>query len=257
MANILVVDDEESIRKTLKRILEKEGHFVATAESYNDAGERFLENEFDVIVADIVLPDVSGTELLKFFKEAGYDNPIVLITGKPSIESVQEAVRYKAFDYVTKPIEYRNFIEVINKALQEVERTQKDISNRISEYMKIREVTEEVERMRKEMDALRKEISSKEAYIKRLYDTHSFALLVADESGKITDANRMCERLIGKSKDEMIGKNLFDFLSLGDDIYEKVTKERTITVPKDGYEVELYYTEEGGTNFMMAVLIPS
>jgi|GEM_PF-1752376 DNA-binding response OmpR family regulator len=245
MANILVVDDEEGIRKTLKRILEKEGHFVETADSYKEACERFVERDFDLIIMDIVLPDVSGTELLKFLKEAGYENPIVMITGKPSIETVQEAVRYKAFDYITKPIERREFLEVVNKALEEVERKKEEISQRVAEYLRMREVEKEIEEMKREIEKLKEEVEKKEGYIEKLYETHSFGLMISAEDGKIIDMNRIAKERVG----DVVGKNLRDVFGEIVDEFE----EEMVTKWK-GYDVEFHKIKEGDKSMIMVVI---
>jgi PAS domain S-box-containing protein/putative nucleotidyltransferase with HDIG domain len=104
MAKVLIVDDEKSIRATLAEFVREDGHEVRTAESAVEA-LRLAEADLpDVVVTDIILPRMSGVELLGRIHERFPDIQVIVITGEPTVETAAEAVRLGAFDYLAKPI---------------------------------------------------------------------------------------------------------------------------------------------------------
>jgi putative nucleotidyltransferase with HDIG domain len=99
-----VVDDERSIRITLRALLQDQGYEVAVAEDADRARELLADGGWDVVLTDIVLPGVSGVELLKSIRAASATVQVIMMTGEPSMETAAEAVRAGANDYLTKPI---------------------------------------------------------------------------------------------------------------------------------------------------------
>jgi PAS domain S-box-containing protein len=104
MAKVLIVDDEKSIRATLAEFVREDGHEVRTAETAMEALQLIQADPPDVVVTDIVLPRMSGVELLGRIHERFPDVQVVMITGEPTVETAAEAVRRGAFDYLAKPI---------------------------------------------------------------------------------------------------------------------------------------------------------
>ena len=104
MAKVLVVDDEKSIRISLREFLRNDGHEIWVAEDANRAMALFDTEDIDVVVADINMPRVTGVSLLKAIKEKSPHVQIILITGDPTAETECEAMRAGAFDYLAKPI---------------------------------------------------------------------------------------------------------------------------------------------------------
>ena len=117
MANILVIDDEESLRFTFEDFLIKEGHTVFTARNFREALETISGHLLDVIFSDIVLGGKSGIDILRQVKERKLHCPMVMITGYPNIETASEALRLGAFDYITKPVQREDLLRVTNLAL--------------------------------------------------------------------------------------------------------------------------------------------
>jgi len=118
MGHILVIDDEESIRVTFSRFLSGESYSVELAGNFGDALALIEEKKFDVIFADIVLPDGKGTDiLLRVKRQDGY-TPVVMITGNPTLESAAEVVRIGAFDYIPKPVRKDNLLRVTDMAIR-------------------------------------------------------------------------------------------------------------------------------------------
>jgi len=104
MARVLVVDDEKSIRLTLSVFLRGGGHEVENAQDVETAKKLLQENEFDVVVSDIVLPGMSGVGLLHFIRETAPHVQVIMMTGEPTVETAAAAVRAGASDYLTKPV---------------------------------------------------------------------------------------------------------------------------------------------------------
>jgi two-component system, NtrC family, response regulator PilR len=107
-AKILVVDDERSIRELLEIVLKKEGFEVQTARSAEEALERTKTVEFDLIVSDIKMADMSGIELLRHLRTTQFNGQFVLLTAFASAEAAIQALKMGAFDYILKT---ENFIE--------------------------------------------------------------------------------------------------------------------------------------------------
>ncbi len=117
-ARVLIVDDEEGIRFTFKKFLSKEGYDVAVAEDFNEAVGLISESDFDVIFADIILKGKTGLDVLREIKDRKLQCPVVMITGYPNLETASEAIRYGAFDYISKPLQKETLFHAIDVALQ-------------------------------------------------------------------------------------------------------------------------------------------
>ena len=116
MARVLIVDDEKSIRLTLRRFLQGDGHAVEVAEDVEQALAILAEQTMDVVVSDIILPRVTGVELLKRVHERVPDVQVIMMTGEPTVETASEAVRSGAFDYLAKPVERDAVCRVVGQA---------------------------------------------------------------------------------------------------------------------------------------------
>jgi len=118
MAKILVIDDERSIRNTLKDILEFEKHQVTLAENGKQGLEAAQNNVFDLIFSDIKMPEMDGIELLGHLIELGIEVPAVMISGHGNIETAVECIKKGAFDFITKPIDLNRLLITVRNALE-------------------------------------------------------------------------------------------------------------------------------------------
>ncbi len=116
MAKVLVVDDEKSIRITLREFLRNEGHEVHTAEDANKAIIMLDSEDFDVVVTDIILPRVTGVKLMETIRSASPDVQVIMITGEPTVDTASVAVRAGAFDYLPKPITKEMIVKCVANA---------------------------------------------------------------------------------------------------------------------------------------------
>ncbi len=117
---ILVVDDEESIRRLMEKELANMRRVVRTADSARQAFELIHRQQFDIIVLDIRLPDGDGIDLLDKFRQAIPDVEVILITGHGNVDSAVEAMKLGAYDYITKPFTLERLELVVEKAYQRV-----------------------------------------------------------------------------------------------------------------------------------------
>jgi DNA-binding NtrC family response regulator len=118
MAKILVIDDERSIRNTLKDILEFEKHQVTVAENGKTGLEAAQNAIFDLIFSDIKMPEMDGIELLGHLLEKGVEAPIVMISGHGNIETAVECIKKGAFDFIEKPIDLNRLLITVRNALE-------------------------------------------------------------------------------------------------------------------------------------------
>ena len=118
MANILVIDDENSIRRSLKEILEFENHTVDEAEDGEAGYNMALKNNYDVILSDIKMPKLDGLELLQKLNESAVLSSIIMMSGHGSIETAVSALKSGAYDYLAKPIDLNRLLVSVRNALE-------------------------------------------------------------------------------------------------------------------------------------------
>ena len=117
MSNILIVDDEKAIRKTLGEILSYEGYKMDEAGDGEEALKRFREKSYDVVLCDIKMPKMDGIEFLERAREINPDVPIIMISGHGTIETAVEAVKKGAYDYISKPPDLNRLLITIRNAM--------------------------------------------------------------------------------------------------------------------------------------------
>lgn len=116
--NILVIDDDLAMLELMKFQLDDEGFDVLTAENGSKAINLIEESDFDIVLTDLQLPDVSGIDMVKRCKEMSPETEIIMITGFGSMEKAIEATKAGAFYYVEKPVEFEDLKILIEKALE-------------------------------------------------------------------------------------------------------------------------------------------
>lgn len=115
---ILIVEDEDTLRESLTRVFEREGYEVVPVSSAEPAMELFEESSFDLILTDIILPGMTGIELVKRVKEAAPEQPCIVMTAYASLETAVETLRAGAYDYIVKPIIHEEIKQTVRNALK-------------------------------------------------------------------------------------------------------------------------------------------
>jgi len=117
MTKILIIDDEASIRRTLKEILEFEQYQVDVAEDGVKGVEAANKNTYDVIFCDIKMPQMDGIEVLETLKSNGVPTPVIMISGHGNIETAVDALKKGAYDFIEKPLDLNRILVTIKNAL--------------------------------------------------------------------------------------------------------------------------------------------
>lgn len=117
MPKILIIDDEKAIRRTIKEILEFEKYNVDEAEDGQQGLDMALKGHYDVILSDIKMPKLDGTELLNKLMAHGTESSLIMMSGHGNIETAVDAVKKGAFDYLAKPIDLNRLLVTIRNAM--------------------------------------------------------------------------------------------------------------------------------------------
>jgi two-component system, NtrC family, nitrogen regulation response regulator NtrX len=156
MSNILIVDDEKAIRKTLSEILSYEGYKIDEAGDGEEGIRKFREKEYDVILCDIKMPKMDGIEFLEKAKEGNPDIPIIMISGHGTIETAVEAVKKGAYDYISKPPDLNRLLITIRNAMDKtslvaetkvLKRKVSKVQDMIGESTPIHKIRETIEKV--------------------------------------------------------------------------------------------------------------
>lgn len=163
--SILVIDDEESIRLLLARVLTLEGYQVDTAGTFTEALALIAGTNYELAFIDIMLGDENGMDLVRKIRKEAPDVLIVIITGRPDVNSAATAVRLGAFDYITKPIK----LEVLSAVAKHAHKSKL--------------LTDERERHRANMNAI--------------FSSVSEAIIMTDGEGRLVEFNTAAANLCG------------------------------------------------------------
>src|SRR5437868_5118812 len=131
MTRILVIDDEDVIRMLVMEILESAGHTVVGAESAERALVLLEESEFDLVVSDVIMPGLSGLELLELVRARRASLPVVLVTGAGTYDTLNQALTRGAAGLVTKPFAHADLQAAVGHALERSARSREELRERL------------------------------------------------------------------------------------------------------------------------------
>ena len=156
MAEILIIDDEKSIRKTLTEILSFEGYKIDEAPDGEEGLKKFKEKTYDLVLCDIKMPKLDGIEFLQKVGEINADIPIIMISGHGNIETAVEAVKKGAFDFISKPPDLNRLLITIRNAMDKgslvsetkvLKRKVSRVQEMIGESSPIKKIKETIEKV--------------------------------------------------------------------------------------------------------------
>ncbi len=156
MGKILVVDDEKSIRNTLKDILEHENYEVDVAEDGKEALKLLLEKEYNVVLSDIKMPKMDGMELLEAIQEKGIESSVIMLSAHGNIEIAVDATKKGAYDFLEKPPDLNRLLLTVRNAMDrtdlvtETKVLKKKIGKKsqiVGESPEIKDVLEQIEKV--------------------------------------------------------------------------------------------------------------
>ena len=135
---ILIVDDDEAIRTTMKVILEDEGYSVDSAPSGKEAIKKTLEQTYNLALLDIRLPDMEGVELLGKMKDNIPRMRKIMVTGFPTLQNAIEAVNKNADVYLIKPVDVDKLLATVKEQLEKQEDDKKFNEQKVAEFIESR-----------------------------------------------------------------------------------------------------------------------
>jgi DNA-binding NtrC family response regulator len=214
LKKILIIDDERSIRTTLKEILEFEKYLVETAQDGVEGYKMAEENNFDLIFCDIKMPKIDGIETLKKIVENNILSPVVMISGHGDIETAVETLKVGAFDYIEKPLDLNRVLTCVRNALNNIH-------------------------LKKENTILKKKIKSKSGIIGQSPEIKSILELitkVANSNARvlITGSNGTGKELVANQIHEKSSRNKNLFVEIN-----------CAAIPSELIESELFGHEKG------------
>ena len=158
-SNILIVDDEKTIRESVAMVLSEEGYETNTCSNGNEALKKLEENDYDILITDLKMPGMDGIELITHCLKICPQTSVIIITAHASIESAIKALRMGAFDYILKPFDFDDLILKINRlcehkdlvlenqALRREVEEKYDFSNFIGKSPQMKEVFKLIEKV--------------------------------------------------------------------------------------------------------------
>lgn len=135
---VLVIDDEESIRKVFQWILEGQGYEVEAAETGVQAIEKFEEKFYNLALLDIRLPDMEGTELLTMLHKRSPRTMKIMVTGYPSLDNAIKSLNIGADAYVVKPVEPSELVKIVQAKLREQEDAEGMSQEKMDDWISLR-----------------------------------------------------------------------------------------------------------------------
>jgi DNA-binding NtrC family response regulator len=144
-ARILIVDDDENIRKVLTTILEEEGYIIESVDTAKKAIERTKKKSYNLALIDIRLPDMEGIELLTRMMDTTPKMRKIIITGYPTIQNAIEAVNRGADAYILKPFDMEKVLKLIEDQLERQRAEKRYSQERVVEFIetRVREIEKE------------------------------------------------------------------------------------------------------------------
>jgi two-component system response regulator HydG len=121
--SILIVEDEQVLRESLAELLGDEGYTVCQAANGREAFDLVLQQQVDLVITDVRMPEMDGMTLLGHLRETIPDTPVIVMTAYGTVESAVAAVRSGAYDYLLKPVNFEGVLVKVERALEHRELT--------------------------------------------------------------------------------------------------------------------------------------
>ncbi len=188
---ILVVDDEKRIVENISFCLKREGFETTGAYDGDEAINLFEQKKFDVVLLDVSMPGMNGYEVMEHIFGLDEDVLVIMITGYASVESAIRALKMGAWDYLKKPFEYADLIKTVKNAL-----AQKKLID--------------------DKKAVSARLKASEEQYEYMVDNSPDLIFTLDESGCFTFVNYQFERVLGFSKQDLMGTSFEDIIHKGD-----------------------------------------
>ncbi|MBN1841209.1 MAG: response regulator [Deltaproteobacteria bacterium] len=183
---ILIVDDEPRMCDSLKILLGNEGYKTKTAYSGQQALQCLVKQHIDLVLLDIVMPDMNGLEVMDLINKQKLDTLVIVITGHASVDSAVGSLRKGAYDYLRKPFEFDQLLKRVKNALDQ-------------------------KRLKKEYEIINGKLELSEKRYQCLVNNSPDIIYTLGLDGSFTYVNPAWERVLGHKTDEVLGKRFADF----------------------------------------------
>lgn len=219
---ILIVDDEPRMCDSLKILLGNEGYKTKTAYSGQQALECLVKDHIDLVLLDIVMPDMNGLEVMDLINKQKLDTLVIVITGHASVDSAVGSLRKGAYDYLRKPFEFDQLLKRVKNALDQ-------------------------KRLKKEYEIINGKLELSEKRYECLVNNSPDIIYTLGLDGAFTYVNPAWERILGHKTHEVIGKRFADFAGKEapghclrlfrrvEEKYETIRDASCTLIHKDGY----------------------
>ena len=185
---IILCDDEERIRNSLSGLLQDHGYEVVSVPNGSECLKTLAREGFDLVILDIIMPDMDGIEVLARIKEKYKDTEVIMITGYPDKEKAIATFRLAAYDFIEKPFESKEILNVVAHCLRQHD-------------------------LRREVEDKTRELAEAEEKYRDIYDNALDMYQTLDRNGIITECNQASVHESGYSREEMIGRPVYRFYS--------------------------------------------
>jgi PAS domain S-box-containing protein len=237
MTDILIVDDEQPIRKLLQRYLEAAGHACRTAENAAAAKAALQRHSFDLVLSDITMPGKSGIDLLRHVREHHPDLPVIMVSVIDDPHAVTEALELGVYGYIVKPFS-RNIVLInVENALRRkrLELEKKAYLNRLETMVRQRTET----------------LDNQLTLLQTLIDAIPSPIFYKNNDGKFQGCNTAFEVLVGKKRNHLIGLTASDIApKLLADISQETDRKLINNPGKLAYEYDVVYPDSSIHNFL-------
>ena len=193
--NVLVVDDEQSIREGAKRILDRMGFYVFLAANGHDGLEVVNQNTISIVLLDLKMPGIDGMEVLRRIKEIDNRILVIVITGFATLETAIEAMKRGAYDFVPKPFEPDQLRIVVNRAKETIR------------------LTIEAEKLEAEKRRTLSDLGMEKSRIRTIIESLPNGLVVTNTKGQVVLMNPAFTKLFGVSEDADLFHGIDDYVS--------------------------------------------
>ena len=218
---ILIVDDEHRMRESLKELLSSQSYELKTSNSAKEAIEYLKQKTFDLVLLDMVLPDMSGHQVMDYIKKQNPDTLVIVITGHASMESAIGSLRKGAYDYIRKPFEPYDLLTTVKNALNQ--------KRLIAERMRAEEMLRESEER-----------------FRTVFEAAPFGIAIAGPDGRFLEVNKTFCRMLGYTEEDVLGMTFVDITYPDDRENTLRFAEEVLRGKRNSYQTEKRYLKNDG-----------
>jgi two-component system cell cycle sensor histidine kinase/response regulator CckA len=217
---ILIVDDEPRMCTSLKMLLSDHGYEINTSNTGKEAIEYLSKNNFDLVLLDVVMPDMGGLQVMDYIEAQSLETLIIVITGYASVESAVAALRNRAYDYLRKPFEYEELLKTVENALEEKRLN----SERKRAEAHLRESTRKLKLAYDQSiiyaQQLKEEVAERKRIVEALFqakvdwentfDGIADMVMLLDNEHQILRVNKAAADALNTTKESLVGKKCYE-----------------------------------------------